>query len=155
MFFYVSKTVWFFLQPLNLAIFLLGAALVAGWFGRRRLLRAGAFLSLLVLLVSAWTSLGALMLNPLEERLQRPTPAPGKVAGVVVLRGGLEGATSRARGGYDLGRGGGRLVETAVRARRCPDAKVVTSGGTGTALLRGEGDAATPPRLLEARGIPP
>lgn len=154
MFFYVSKTVWFFLQPLNLAIFLLGAALVAGWFGRRRLLRAGAFLSLLVLVVSAWTSLGALMLNPLEERFRRPSPAPEKVAGIVVLGGGLEGAINLARGGYDLNRGGDRLVETAVLARRYPDAKVVISGGTGTVLLEGEGDAATAPRLLEALGIP-
>ncbi len=153
MFFYLSKIVWFFLQPLNLAILLLLAGLIAGWFGRRRLLRAGATLAFLVLALSAWTSLGALMLNPLEERFQRPVPPPDHVAGIVVLGGGLEGAINLARGGYELNSGGDRFVETAVLARRYPDAKVVVTGGVGTLVLEGEGDAVSAPRLLTALGI--
>ncbi|MBZ9967965.1 YdcF family protein, partial [Mesorhizobium sp. BR1-1-2] len=34
MFFYLSKIFWFFIQPLNLTIFLLLAGLVAAFFGR-------------------------------------------------------------------------------------------------------------------------
>lgn len=154
MFFYLSKIFWFFIQPLNLAIFLLLAGLIAAMIGRRRLAAAGSVLSFLILALSAWTSFGALLLNPLEERFPRP-PLPQRVAGIVVLGGGFEGGINLARGGYELNAGGDRMVETAVLARRFPDAKVVVSGGNGELFLDGEGDADTAPRLLGALGVAP
>jgi uncharacterized SAM-binding protein YcdF (DUF218 family) len=152
MFFYLSKIFWFFIQPLNLAIFLLLAGLLAAMIGRRRLAATGGVLAFLILALSAWTSLGAMMLNPLEERFARP-PLPEKVDGIVVLGGGFEGAINLVRGGYELNSGGDRMVETAVLARRFPTAKVIVSGGTGELFLEGEGDAATAPRLLTALGV--
>ncbi|MFD1986854.1 YdcF family protein [Mesorhizobium newzealandense] len=152
MFFYLSKVFWFFIQPLNLTIFLLLAGLVAAMLGRRRLAATGSVLAFLILALSAWTSLGAMMLNPLEERFARP-PLPERVDGIVVLGGGFEGAINLVRGGYELNSGGDRMVETAILARRFPTAKVVVSGGTGELFLEGEGDAATAPRLLTALGV--
>lgn len=152
MFFYLSKVFWFFVQPLNLTIFLLLAGLVAAMIGSRRLAVTGSVLAFLILGLSAWTSLGAMMLNPLEERFARP-PLPEKVDGIVVLGGGFEGAINLVRGGYELNSGGDRMVETAILARRFPTARVVVSGGTGELFLEGEGDAATAPRLLTALGV--
>ncbi|MBZ9774894.1 YdcF family protein [Mesorhizobium sp. CO1-1-8] len=152
MFFYLSKIFWFFIQPLNLAIFLLLAGLLSAMIGRRRLAATGSVLAFLVLALSAWTSLGAMMLNPLEERFARP-PLPEKVDGIIVLGGGFEGAINLVRGGYELNSSGDRMVETAILARRFPTAKVVVSGGTGALFLDGEGDAATAPRLLTALGV--
>jgi uncharacterized SAM-binding protein YcdF (DUF218 family) len=153
MFFYLSKIFWFFMQPLNLAIFLLLAGLLAALFRRRRrLAAAGTVFAFLILALSAWTSLGAVMLNPLEERFPRP-PLPQKVDGIVVLGGGFEGAINLVRGGYELNAGGDRMVETAILALRFSNAKVVVSGGTGELLLEGEGDATTAPRLLGALGV--
>lgn len=154
MFFYLSKIFWFFIQPLNLTIFLLLAGLIAAMIGRRRLAATGSVLAFLVLALSAWTSLGAMMLNPLEQRFARP-PLPEKVDGIVVLGGGLEGVINLARGGYELNAGGDRMVETAILARRFPTAKVIVSGGTGELFLEGEGDADTAPRLLGALGVSP
>ncbi|TPN39420.1 YdcF family protein [Mesorhizobium sp. B2-3-3] len=152
MFFYLSKIFWFFIQPLNLAIFLLLAGLLAALFGRRRLAGASSVLAFLILALSAWTSLGAMMLNPLEERFPRP-PLPEKVDGIVVLGGGFEGAINLVRGGYELSTSGDRMVETAILARRFPQAKVVVSGGNGSLFLDGEGDADTAPRLLGPLGV--
>ncbi|CAN7544619.1 YdcF family protein [Mesorhizobium sp. LjRoot246] len=152
MFFYLSKIFWFFVQPLNLAIFLLLAGLLAAMIGRRRLAATGSVLAFLILALSAWTSLGAMMLNPLEERFPRQS-LPEKVDGIVVLGGGLEGTINLVRGGYELNSGGDRMVETAILARRFPAAKVIVSGGTGELFLDGEGDAATAPRLLTALGV--
>ncbi|MDX8436516.1 YdcF family protein [Mesorhizobium abyssinicae] len=152
MFFYLSKIFWFFIQPLNLAIFLLLAGLLAAVFGRRRLAASGSMLAFLILSLSAWTSLGAMMLNPLEERFAKPS-LPQRVDGIIVLGGGFEGAINLARGGYELNSGGDRMVETAILARRFPQAKVVVSGGTGELFLDGEGDADTAPRLLGALGV--
>src|SRR4051794_5605398 len=152
MFYYLSKIFWFVIQPLNLAIFLLSAGLLAGMVGRRRLAVSGSVFAFLILALSAWTSLGAMMLNPLEERFPKP-PLPRKVDGIVVLGGGFEGAINLARGGYELNSGGDRMVEAAILARRFPEAKVVISGGTGELFIDGEGDAATAPRLLGALGV--
>ncbi|UDL90301.1 YdcF family protein [Mesorhizobium sp. PAMC28654] len=152
MFFYLSKIFWFFIQPLNLSIFLLLAGVIAATFGRRRLAVAGSVLAFMILALSTWTSLGALMLNPLEERFPRPS-LPEKVDGIVVLGGGFEGAINLVRGGYELNAGGDRMVETAVLARLFPEAKIVVSGGSGELILDGEGDATTAPRLLGALGV--
>lgn len=152
MFYYLSKILWFFIQPLNLTIFLLLAGLIAGTVGRRRLAVTGSVLAFVILALSAWTSLGAMMLNPLEERFPRP-PLPQKVDGIVVLGGGFEGAINLARGGYELSSSGDRMVETAILARRFPQAKVVVSGGNGSLFLDGEGDADTAPRLLGPLGV--
>ncbi|MBZ9756581.1 YdcF family protein [Mesorhizobium sp. ESP6-5] len=152
MFYYLSKIFWFFIQPLNLTIFLLLAGLLAGMAGRRRLAVSGGVLAFLILALSAWTSLGAIMLNLLEERFPRP-PLPEKVDGIVVLGGGFEGAINLVRGGYELNSSGDRMVETAILARRFPQAKVVVSGGNGSLFFDGEGDADTAPRLLEALDV--
>lgn len=153
MFFHLSGLFWFLAQPLNLAIFLLLAGMAALRFGARRLASAGLALALVVLAVPAWTSAGALLIQPLEERFPRPA-LPPRIAGIVVLGGGFEGAVNLARGGHDLNDSGDRFVEAAVLARRFPEAKVVVSGGTGTVFLAGKGDAETAPGLLGALGVP-
>jgi len=152
MFFYLSKIVWFIIQPLNLSIFLLLAGVIAAIFGRRKLAACGTVFAFLILALSAWTSAGAMMLNPLEEHFPRPA-LPEKVDGIVVLGGGFEGAINLVRGGYELNAGGDRMVETAVLARRFPEARIVVSGGSGELILDGEGDATTAPRLLGALGV--
>mgnify|MGYP005829887867 CR=1 FL=1 len=152
MFFYLAKTLWFFIQPLNAAIVLaiLGLiALVAGW---RRSCGVAIGISALILGVSTWTNLGAVLLQPLEDRYARPV-LPERIAGIVVLGGGFEGAINLARGGYELNAGGDRMVEAAILARRFPDARIVITGGSGALLLDGEGDADTAPRMLEALGV--
>jgi uncharacterized SAM-binding protein YcdF (DUF218 family) len=154
MFFILSKVFGFFIEPLNLAILVLLVALLAMALRRRRLAVAGTAIAFLVLALATWTSLGSLMLTPLEERYPKP-PFPAEVDGVVVLGGGFEGAINLARGGYELNSGGDRFVEAAILARHYPQARIVVSGGTGALLIDGEGDAPTAQRLLTALGVSP
>lgn len=155
MFFTLSKIFWFFVDPLNMIGILLilsALLLVLNW---RRLALTAAVCGSAVFVLSAWTTLGALMLLPLEERFQRPDPMPRAIAGIILLGGGFEGRINMARGGYETGVAGDRAVETAILARRYPDARVLISGGTGTLILEGEGDADSAPRMLEALGVEP
>ena len=152
MFFYLSKIFWLLVQPVNLTGLLLLAAIVAQLMRWRHLAITASLGAFVVLGVSAWTSLGALMLHPLEDRFARPAALPETVDGILVLGGGFEGAINRVRGGYELNSGGDRFVEAAIMARRYPNAKVVISGGSGALVLEGEADADTVPRLLEALG---
>lgn len=155
MFYYLAKVFWLIVQPINLVGILLICSLCAHLFGRRRLALSGIVGALLVLALAAWTTLGALMLHPLEDRFTRPDPVPTEVTGIIVLGGGMEGAVNLARGGYELNASGDRFVEAAVLGRRFPQAFVVVTGGRASLLLEGEGDADSAPRLLMALGIEP
>ncbi len=153
MFYYLSKIAWLFLQPLSLTAILIGLGLIALMIAWRRIAFLMVSAGFLVLFLSAWTSLGALLLQPLEDRFARPADLPDNVAGIIVLGGGFEGAVNAARGGYELNSAGDRFLETAVLARRLPEAQVVVTGGAGALLLSGEPDGDTAPRLLEALGV--
>lgn len=155
MFYTLSKLFWIVAQPINLIgiLVLIGIVLTLLRFRRLGLFFTAA--GLLVLALGAWTSLGALLLHPLEDYFTRPDPAPETVAGIIVLGGGFEGAVNLARGGYELNASGDRFVEAAILARRYPQARVVVTGGTGALMLEGEGDADTAPRLLIALGVEP
>ncbi len=155
MFFYLSKIFWLLLQPINLVGILTGVALVALLLGWRRFAIFTIAKAFIVIALSTWTSLGALLLHPLEDRFARPDPAPAAVAGIIVLGGGFEGSVNQARGGYELNASGDRFVEAAVLARRYPEARVVVTGGSGSLLLDGEADGDTAPRLLTALGVQP
>lgn len=153
MFFLVAKLFWFVIQPINLIGILLLVTLIAQCLRWRKCSMTAAGIAFLVLALSVWSSLGPVMLGPLEDRIVRPEPAPETVTGIIMLGGGMEGAINLKRGGYELNSGGDRLVETAVLARRYPDARVVLSGGNGSLVLEGEGDADSAPRLLQALGV--
>lgn len=153
MFYYLAKSFWFVAQPLNLSIILLALALLAALLRWRRTAGTGFVLSFLVLALSTWTTLGALLLSPLEERFARNLALPDTVDGIIVLGGGFNGEVNEGRGGYELNVAGDRFVETAVLARRFPSARILVSGGAGDFILGGEGDAETAPRLLSALGV--
>jgi uncharacterized SAM-binding protein YcdF (DUF218 family) len=154
-FYIASKLFWLVAQPINLAaLLLLASPLLVAFRWRRTGLALGAA-AFLVIALSAWTSLGALLLHPLEDRFARPAEPPENVDGIIVLGGGFEGGINLVRGGYELNSGGDRFVEAAILARHYPQARILISGGTGTLILQGEGDAETAPRLLEALGVPP
>lgn len=153
MFHHASQIFWSLVQPVNLTGILIAASILLALLRWKRLSLAASGLSILVLALSAWTTVGALLLQPLEDRFERPATMPERVDGIVVLGGGFEGGINLARGGYELNASGDRLVETAVLALEYPDARILVSGGTGSIFLEGEGDAATAPRLMEALGI--
>lgn len=155
MFFALSKLFWIVVNPINLIGILIFLGIVAALAGWRRLGVIFSSCGFLLLALGAWTSTGALMLHPLEDRFSRPDPAPQTVAGVIVLGGGFEGSVNLARGGYELNASGDRFVEAAILARRYPEARIVITGGSGALLLEGEGDADAAPRLLTALGVEP
>lgn len=153
MFFYLSKIFWSLAHPLSLTAILIALGIVLALFNWRRLSIAASTLAFLVIAMSAWTTLGALMLHPLEDRFQRPERLEGPVAGVVVLGGGFKGGINLVRKGHELNNSGDRMVEAAILARRHPQARILVTGGSGALFLEGEGDADAAPRLLLALGV--
>lgn len=155
MFYYLSKIVWFFIQPsgLLLALALLGIALCF-----TRLARAGRWLALgalLALLTAGLSPLGNALLIPLEDRFAVPgadAPAPH---GIIVLGGAFDTAASRARGSAELNEAAERMTKTVELARLYPDARILFTGGIGPLLSVGEREALAAERLLSGLGVAP
>lgn len=154
MFFYASKIFWTFGQPVSVIGILLIVAIVAAVLQWRRLGIGAAVLAFLILAVLGWTTVGSLLLLPLEQRFARPAEPPERVDGIVILGGAFEGGINPVRGGYELNEAADRMTEGAVLALRYPEAKVIVSGGSGTILRERAGDAETAPKLFEPLGIP-
>jgi uncharacterized SAM-binding protein YcdF (DUF218 family) len=153
-FYIFSKLFWLVFDPLALGIILLALAGVMRMLRFRRLALAGAVLSGLILSVTSFTTIGAWALSPLETRFPMPEP-PERIAGIIVLGGGLNAQTSGATGRYDLNDAGDRYTEAMRLARLYPDARVVITGGVGNIDGVGEGDGVTGARLLTDLGLDP
>ncbi len=151
--FVVSKIFWNLVQPLSL-VFLLGSlTLVLIWMRWVRMATAALSLSLIVLFLTLYTTLGSLLLQSLEARFPRPAAGPGELACMIVLGGAFETEVTTARGGMDLNQAADRFVEALRLALRHPQAKILVSGGDGSLSGAYEGDAAASIRFFEAFGI--
>lgn len=155
MFFVVSKLFWLMVQPISLSfgLVLLGGLLVT-W-GRRRFGLMLGSAGLMVLGLSAFTSLGFLLIAPLEDRFVRPAAMPQSVTNIVMLGGATVGRVSAARAVAELNEAGDRLVETLRLAQLYPQSRIVLSGGSGALGGDIEAEAVTAERFFVAMGIAP
>ncbi len=142
-------------QPLGVITLSIAVTFILSFTRRMQLMRAILSGALILLFISSFTSLGQVMLSPLENRFVRPTPEPETITGVIVLGGGMNGHVTLARGGYELAESGDRFVEAARLALRYPHAAIVLSGGDASLVGVTEGDALVAPRLLSGLGVDP
>jgi len=155
MFFVVSKLFWLVAQPISIcALLVLAGGVLVAWRRVRWGLALGG-LGLSVLVVSGYTTLGALLIGPLENRFERPAQMPVSVSTIIVLGGSTVGRVSGARGVSELNEAGDRLVAAVYLAQTYPAARIVLSGGTGLLTQGVEAEAVTSARLLADLGVPP
>lgn len=152
MFFVLSKVFWMLAQPLSLSLLLIVAGLLLVGFNRRRWGLGLAIAGTLVLGLCAFTTVGALLIQPLEARFPRPAP-PSEVAVIIVLGGSTDNDVSAARGVTELAQGADRLTEALRLAQLYPQARILLSGGIGALDGGGEPEAISAARLLEQSGI--
>lgn len=131
MFFFLSKLIWFFLQPLGLVLLALLLAAAGLLYGSRRLARRLVIALALAFLAICILPIGDLMILPLENRFPKPDQLPATLDGIIVLGGAEMNALSGARGEPVLNDSGERLLAALDLARRFPDAPVIFSGGLG------------------------
>jgi uncharacterized SAM-binding protein YcdF (DUF218 family) len=149
----LSKLLWFVLRPGTFALLVSLVGLAAVWRGRRwgrwpLLAGLGFFVMVIV------TPIGGLMLIPLEERFQRPDPAPAQVDGVIILGGAVDQNLTEARGIPALNGAAERMTEAIVLARRYPAARIVFTGGQGSLIHGGLSEADVARALWSAMGLP-
>jgi uncharacterized SAM-binding protein YcdF (DUF218 family) len=154
MFFLASKLLWFAAAPITL---LMAGALIGAWLVPRRagFPRALALGCAGALLLVSVAPVGALLIEPLEDRFPAPAadmPAP---YGIIVLGGAIDDEASAARGQTILDEGASRLTEAAILARRYPQARLVYTGGSAALFDPRWTEAPEGRKLLVALGVDP
>lgn len=153
MFFSVSKLFWLFFQPLTIIFVLLLLALAWIWIGFRKLGLTALISGVVVLFISAYTTLGSVMLVPLEDRFPKIAELPQHVDGIVVLGGYMNGDINAGRPGFELNSAADRIFETMRLARLYPDAKVIVSGGDGAFFEEAKPEADSTRLMLSDLGF--
>ena len=143
MFFYLAKALWFVLQPSTLIALLICYGSILIWTGwarwGRRFVTAGAIL----LLIAGLSPLGNALILPLEDRFARADlDAPPAPTGFILLGGVEDRLVGTARHAPTLNEAGERIVETAMLARRFPQAKIAFTGGDAGILYKSDSEAA-------------
>lgn len=154
MFFYASKVFWTVAQPLSAILLVLVAGLVLTALGRRRLALVVQVLAVTVVLLVGFTTLGALLIQPLENRFTR-VELPEQVSAIIVLGGATQSRIGGARGVTELNSAGDRMTAALVLARRYPNVPLIFSGGIGNILSEGETEAASARRFFIEQGVDP
>ncbi len=138
--FTLAKILALLVQPSSLAVLAVIAGLLMTRGGRAsRLGRGLAWGGVLVLTVGGLTSVGNLLVLPLEQRFASVAPpaASERVDGIILLGGFEDGWVSSGRGGLGLNEAAERVSEGLRLALRHPEARVVFTGGAGTLLAPG------------------
>lgn len=158
MFFYLSKLVWFFLQPSAACVFLilLGLSLNRTRFKKygKPMIKTGAVLLLLI----AFSPLGRQIMLPLEDRFPLITFEQQKqkpVDGIVVLGGTIQMVVSDQRGVPSIVSGAERIFEAVKLAHHFKQARIVLSGGPNSILDNPTADAEIVKQLMIDMGIKP
>jgi uncharacterized SAM-binding protein YcdF (DUF218 family) len=130
MLFIVAKVFWALAQPVTLAFIMGLAAILAGFARFRKTALAIGLAALASVFITFYTSLGAILVEGLEDRFPHPA-TPSQVACVIVLGGGIATKVDTVRSGYDLDDGADRYIEAVRLAQTYPDARIIMSGGDG------------------------
>lgn len=155
LFFLIAKLVGILIFPPAAAFFLIVAALVLATSNRVKLAWFSAVSASAILAIAIFTPAGMALILPLEQRFKR-AELPEKIDGIVCLGGGVESIISSQRNIVEMANAGDRLYETALLAKRFPEAKVVYSGSStilyGNTINEG---AEIAKKYLQSLGIEP
>lgn len=151
--FLLSKIFWLVAQPLSLAFFAALAGLLMTAAGLRRTGVAFGLIGALVLFVSLFTTSGSYFLQMLEDRFPQPTEPHAALSCIIVLGGAFENEVMASRGGIEFNQAADRFIETAMLAKRYPQARILISGGDGSFSGAYEGDAKASEAFFAAFGV--
>jgi uncharacterized SAM-binding protein YcdF (DUF218 family) len=152
---FVAKIAWSLVQPSSLIIAAFGVGL---WkLNRDQAAPARRWLmgSMAALLIGGFSSLGDLLIVPLENRFPRPDLADAKIDGLIVLGGSEVPKISSTRQAIAVNDAAERYIDAMVLARRFPNARVVFSGGGEALSDAGETEAQSAARIFTQLGLAP
>ena len=154
MFFYLSKIIWFVVQPSSLLLIAPIVGLWALYRNRVTLARRSMVAALLVALLGL-SPLANLLALPLEQRFPRADLDAVPVTGFVVLGGGEDAPIAMKRHAHALNEAGERISEAVALSRKYPGARVVFTGGSGFLFPGGATEGEAVRQMLLSMGVAP
>ena len=137
MFFYMSKILWFFIDPSNVILVALCLGTSFLYLGWDKLSRWVLSLTALVAVIIATLPIGQNLFVILENRFPVNQALPAKVDGVIVMGGVVNQVLTRERGQLAVGGAAERLISFLEISRKYPTAKLIFTGGSGN-IFRNE-----------------
>jgi uncharacterized SAM-binding protein YcdF (DUF218 family) len=131
MFFYLSKILWFFVDPGNILFMGLVIGALLSWTRWRRVAHWCLSLTALYAVLLATIPLGETLITKLENRFPPNKSLPKVVEGIIVLGGVVDQFISKDRGSPAINGAVERLTAFADLAKKYPQARLVFSGGSG------------------------
>ena len=131
MFFYLSKILWIFINPLNLFFIGLFIGTIFSWIKWRRSALWCLSLTTVYAIFLATIPLGKILIIQLENRVPLQKIEYEEVEGIVVLGGIVDQFLSKDRGITAVNGAVERLIAFSDLSRKYPNARLVFSGGSG------------------------
>ena len=154
-FHFISKFVWFFLQPSSFLLLLLvvGAFLLRG--KRQKLAKNLLMLGVTGFLLVGMTPLAHILTIPLENRFPAPDLVNdhAKYEGLIILGGASDTLVSGARKTMALTEAAERLVEPVAFMKSFPKHEVIFSGGGARIVFKTPSEAKLAKRLYQHLGL--
>mgnify|MGYP001449313748 FL=1 len=131
MFFYLSKILWFLVDPGNLILIFMIIIFILSLLGYAKSVMGLLGLGVCTLLLIILFPIDNLLIRDLENRFSNPKPLPKTVDGIVVLGGTVDQFITASRGGVAINGSVERIFEFARLSKLYPNAKLVFTGGSG------------------------
>lgn len=156
MFFYVSKFVWFLLQPSTFLIFVFFIGFIFYRIGRKRLGMRILIAAVVIYTIAGLSPLANALMVSLEYRYPKAELGnSGDVDGIIVLGGVIDALVSGSHDEIALNEAAERLTEASALAYRFPKARIVISGGDGALIYSSSDEASIAKRFFTRIGIDP
>ena len=155
LFFTLSKIVGFFINPLNAIFVLFLIVTVALYLGKYILARRISVFITAIFITLLFIPIGDILLYPLEQRFPIQRQLPSKVDGIILLGGAQQPLLTKYYGQASINGHGERMTTFLALARRYPQAKLVSSGGSGNILNQDVGEEHTVRLFLQEQGFDP
>lgn len=151
----VSQLFWIVAAPGNFLVLLLMLGVLRLALTRRQRGLAFVAIATLGLLAITILPLGDWMLVPLETRFAVPADPLGRVDGIVVLGGAIDGVVSTARERVAFNAAGARMTDALAIARRYPAARILLTGGDNHIVAEADSEAGVMKAFFLSEGIDP
>jgi uncharacterized SAM-binding protein YcdF (DUF218 family) len=157
LFFIVSKTVHFCIEPLNWVIVFVVLSLLFLGFRKVHLCKRFLLLALLDLLLVGWLLPSEIFLRALEDVIPKINLAQiseKDIGGIIILGGAIEGGEIAVdRGEISIGAAAERITKAFELIRKYPDLPFIFSGFSGRLYPKGVSEAEAFKQLITEQGL--
>ena len=132
MFFYLSKVLWNFFNPINMLVILLFIGIIFHLLKKKNFYRKIYQITFILFILIAFLPTGTYLLWKLENTFPKPKIITNNVDGILILGSGINESMTYEHQQIILNDRIERMTESIKLMKKFPKAKIILSGGNGT-----------------------